>query len=45
VPRALLDEVQAKQALWQEFRDHDASLNVTLHGDRSFQLFEVRIFS
>jgi hypothetical protein len=50
VPRALLDEVQDEQALWQEFRDHSA-FNVALaealrlHGGRSFQLFEVSIFA
>jgi hypothetical protein len=40
VSRALLDEVLAEQALWQEFREHDASLNTALtevmrlHGGR-----------
>jgi hypothetical protein len=28
--RALLDEAQAEQALWQEFRDHGASINNAL---------------
>jgi hypothetical protein len=51
VPRALLDEVQAEQALWQEFREHDASLNsalteaLWLHGGPSFRLFEVSVFA
>jgi hypothetical protein len=51
VPRVLLDEVQAEQALWQEFREHGASLNATLtealrlHGSPSFQLFEVSVFA
>jgi hypothetical protein len=31
VPPAHFDEVQAEQALWQEFRDHDASLNNALN--------------
>jgi hypothetical protein len=26
-PPAYFNEVQAKQALWQEFRDHGSSLN------------------
>jgi hypothetical protein len=30
VPQTLLDEAQAEQALWQEFRVHGASLNATL---------------
>jgi hypothetical protein len=30
VPCALLDEVQAEQALWLEFCDHGASLNNAL---------------
>jgi hypothetical protein len=51
VPRVLFDEAQAEQALWQEFRTHDASLNTALtealrlHGGRSFQLFEVIVFA
>jgi hypothetical protein len=50
IPRALLDEAQAEQALWQEFRDHGASINnalteaLRLHGGLSFQLFEVSVF-
>jgi hypothetical protein len=40
VPHALLDEAQAEQAMWQEFRDHDASISnaltkaLRLHGAR-----------
>jgi hypothetical protein len=30
VPHALLDEAQAEQALWQEFRNHDASISNAL---------------
>jgi hypothetical protein len=51
VPRVLLDEVQAEQALWQEFCEHGASLNAALtealrlHGGPSFQLFEVSVFA
>jgi DNA polymerase III psi subunit len=51
VLQTLLDEAQAEQALWQEFRVHDASLNAALtevlrlHGGPSFQLFEVSIFA
>jgi hypothetical protein len=30
-PPAHFNEAQAEQALWQEFRDHDASLNNTLN--------------
>jgi hypothetical protein len=49
VPHTLLDEVQSEQALWQEFRDHGASINnalteaLRLHGGPSFQLFEVSV--
>jgi hypothetical protein len=48
-PRAPLDEVQAEQALWQEFRDHGASINNTLtavlriHRGPSIRLFEVGV--
>jgi hypothetical protein len=48
-PRAPLDEAQAEQALWQEFRDHDTSINnalteaLRLHGGPSFQIFEVSV--
>jgi hypothetical protein len=51
VPRALLDEVQAEQALWQEFRENGTSLNAALtealrlHGGPSFLLFEVSVFA
>jgi hypothetical protein len=51
VPRALLDEVQAEQALWQEFREHITSLNAALtealriHGGPSFRLLEVSVFT
>jgi hypothetical protein len=50
VPRALLDEAQAEQPLWQEFRDHSAPINNTLtealriYGGPSFWLFEVSVF-
>jgi hypothetical protein len=50
VPRTLLDKAQAEQMLWQEFRDHDASINnaqteaLRLHGGLSFRLFEVGVF-
>jgi hypothetical protein len=30
-PPAFFDEAQAEQALWQEFRNHDASLNNALN--------------
>jgi hypothetical protein len=48
-PRALLDEAQAEQALWQEFRDHDTSINNALtealhiHKGASIRLFEVGV--
>jgi hypothetical protein len=44
------DEAQAEQALWQEFREHDASLNNTLnealriHGGPAWRIFQVRVF-
>jgi hypothetical protein len=47
VPSAHFDEAQAEQALWQEFRDHGASLNNTLnealwiHGGPSWWVFQV----
>jgi hypothetical protein len=50
MPHALLDEAQAEQALWQEFCDHDASINNALteamwiHGGSLFHLFEVSVF-
>jgi hypothetical protein len=46
-PPALFDEDQAGQALWQEFRDHGASINnalteaLRIHGGPSVRLFEV----
>jgi hypothetical protein len=45
VPPAHFDEAQAKQPLWQEFRDHDASINNTVnealrvHGGPSWRIF------
>jgi hypothetical protein len=50
VPRALLDEAQSEQALWQEFRDHDTFINnaltevLRIHGGPLFQPFEVSVF-
>jgi hypothetical protein len=50
VPPTHFDEAQAEQALWQEFRDHDASLNNTLnealriHGGPSWWIFQVCVF-
>jgi hypothetical protein len=50
-PPAHFDVAQAEQALWQEFRDRDASLNNALnealrvHGEGlSWRIFQVRIF-
>jgi hypothetical protein len=49
-PPTHFDEAQAKQVLWQEFRDHDISINNTLtealriHGGPSIRLFEVSVF-
>jgi hypothetical protein len=46
---AHFDEAQDEQALWQEFRDHGASLNNTLnealriHGGPAWRVFQVRI--
>jgi hypothetical protein len=48
-PPAHYDEAQDEQALWQEFRDHGASLNNTLnealriHGGPAWRIFQVRI--
>jgi hypothetical protein len=48
-PPALFDEAQVEQVLWQEFCDHNASINnalteaLRLHGGSSFQLFEVSV--
>jgi hypothetical protein len=50
VPLALFNEAQAEQALWQEFRDHSASLNNTvnevlrIHGGPAWRIFQVRFF-
>jgi hypothetical protein len=47
-PPAYFNEAQAEQTLWQEFRDHGASLNNTLievlriHAGPSWQIFKVR---
>jgi hypothetical protein len=44
-PSAHFDEAQAEQALWQEFRDHGASINNVLtetmrvHGGPSWRIF------
>jgi hypothetical protein len=49
VPPAHFNEAQAEQALWQEFRDHDASLNNTLngvlwiHAGLAWRVFQVRV--
>jgi hypothetical protein len=49
-PPTHFDEAQAEQALWQEFRDHDASLNnalneaLRIHGGPTWWIFQVRIF-
>jgi hypothetical protein len=49
-PPTHFDEAQAEQALWQEFRDHNASINNALsealrvHGGPSWRIFQVRIF-
>jgi hypothetical protein len=48
---AHFSEAQAEQALWQEFRDHGASLNNTLnealriHAGPAWRVFQVRVFS
>jgi hypothetical protein len=48
VPPAYFNEAQAEQMLWQEFRDHEASLNNTLiealwiHAGPMWQIFKVR---
>jgi hypothetical protein len=47
VPPAHFDEAQAEQALWQEFRDHGASLNnglneaLWIHGGPAWRIFQV----
>jgi hypothetical protein len=44
-------EAQAEQALWREFRDHDASLNravneaLRIHGGPAWRVFQVSGFS
>jgi hypothetical protein len=49
-PPAHFSEAQAEQALWQELRNHSASLNNTLnetlriHADLAWRVFQVRIF-
>jgi hypothetical protein len=49
VPPAHFDEAQAEQALWEEFRDHGASINNALnealqvHGGPSWWIFQVRV--
>jgi hypothetical protein len=46
-PPAHFGEAQAKQALWQEFRDHGASLNralneaLRIHGGPAWRIFQV----
>jgi hypothetical protein len=46
---AHFDEAQSEKALWQEFRDHDASLNnmlneaLRIHGGPAWRIFQVRI--
>jgi hypothetical protein len=50
VPPAHFNEAQAKQALWQEFRDHVILINnalteaLQIHGGPSIRLFEVSVF-
>jgi hypothetical protein len=51
VPPAYFSEAQAKQALWQEFRDHGVSLNnalneaLRIHAGLAWRVFQVRVFS
>jgi hypothetical protein len=46
---AYFNEAQAEQALWQEFRDHRASLNnvlneaLRIHAGPAWQIFKVRV--
>jgi hypothetical protein len=48
-PPALFNEAQAEEALWQEFRNNDASINnalteaLRIHGGPSIWLFEVGV--
>jgi hypothetical protein len=50
-PPAHFSEAQAEQALWQEFRDHDSSLNralneaLQIHGGPAWRIFQVHSFS
>jgi hypothetical protein len=50
-PLAHFSEAQTEQALWQEFRDHDASLNralneaLRIHGGPAWRVFQVCDFS
>jgi hypothetical protein len=50
-PLAHFIEAQAEQALWQEFRDHDSSLNralneaLRIHGGPAWRIFQVCGFS
>jgi hypothetical protein len=49
-PPTHFDKAQAEQALWQEFREHGASINNALnealrvHGGPSWRIFQVCIF-
>jgi hypothetical protein len=49
-PPTHFDEAQAEPAPWQEFQDHDASLNNTpnealrIHGGPLWRAFQVRVF-
>jgi hypothetical protein len=48
-PPAHFNEAQVEQALWQEFRDHGASLNnalneaLRIHAGPAWQIFKVRV--
>jgi hypothetical protein len=50
-PPAHFGDAQAEQALWQEFRDHGASLNralnevLRIHGGPAWRVFQVCDFS
>jgi hypothetical protein len=49
VPPDHFNEAQAEQALWQEFRDHDTSLNnalneaLRIHAGPTWRVFQVRV--
>jgi hypothetical protein len=49
-PSTHFDEAQIEQALWQDFRDHGASINNALteelrvHGGPSWRIFQVSVF-